>query len=269
MTIDLIERLNLLLEGLGQDAKNSGNVILFDYDMSYPRAFSTNPIFVIKAIEYLSKYLLFNQRQSRILIEFELSTFTTQNVVFNIILAPSRQISESFDKKYLNLARKEIANIESELVIKQNEILLSVRLACSKTPTKQAYEFIPLAQLKRYHALISYPDTKGFEILRAQLEFLGINVRPSSDFLSAYTHIINPIYIPNIVFIYKDDIISARDRAEIIHAMKIKNFSVVVICEDGAQSFEKDFITLQQPYTYDTIYAILNIAHQRALQQSD
>lgn len=270
MIVDLLERINLLLEGIFRDAKNTGNVVIFDYDFSYPRVFENDPHHIIKALEYMAKFLLFNQKNSRILMSFKLTNYSTDFVIFDMILTPSKPIESGFDEKYLNLARKDMSRLYSKIDILKDRIKTSVKLKNAKSISHLSHTVLNLEKFKKYHAVISYPDDKGFEILHRQLTQLGINVRPTSDFLNAYTHIINPIYTPNLVFIHKDDIISSKDKAEILRAKSIKNFGIVIICEKDDVLYEEDendFMVLRQPYTYDILTAILTFTYSRSLKQ--
>lgn len=266
MNVDILDRINLLLEALYEDAKASKNIILFDYDMAYPRIFQTDVLPLIKACEFLVKYMLSNQSSSRILFEFKLTNYAREHVVFDINITPSKPLQPNYDDKYLNLAKRQIKLANMELKLNQAGANMAIKLLSSKIPPHQPLQIINSGILKKYHALISYPDLKGFEILKNQLEYLGINVRPSNDYLSAYAHIINPIYMPNLVFIHKSDIMSEHDKNEILKAKKLKGFSVIIICEnDSNLSGFDDFLILNQPYTYDMLYAIIATSHSRSL----
>ncbi|BCX79670.1 hypothetical protein [Campylobacter sp. 19-13652] len=269
MKTDLLDRISLLLEGLYEDAKQTKNIILFDYALTYPRVFETDVMPIVKACEYLNKYLLFNQSSSRVLFEFRLTNYARDHVVFDINLTSSKQIESSYDDKYLNLAKRQIKLAGIELKLAENTINMSIKLATSKEPPRQSLPSINQSILKKYHAIISYPDIKGFDILKSQLEHLGINVRPTNDYLSAFEHIINPIYTPNLVFIHKNDILSEQDKKEILKAKKTKGFSVIIICENDVnlKGFDEFFI-LNQPYTYDMLYAIISVSYSRSLANS-
>lgn len=266
MKIDLLDRLSLLLEGLYEDAKQTKNIILFDYALTYPRVFQTDVLPIIKSCEYLNKYLLFNQSSSRILFEFKLTNYARDHVVFDINLSSSKQIEEGYDDKYLNLAKRQIKLAGIELKLNKNGANMSVKLYTTKEPPKQILPNISQSVIKKYHALISYPDLKGFEILKSQLEYLGVNVRPTNDYLSAFEHIINPIYTPNLVFIHKNDILSEQDKKDILKAKKIKGFNVIIICENdiNLNNFD-EFLILNQPYTYDMLYALITVSYSRSL----
>lgn len=267
MSVDILYRMGLLLEGLFEDAKQSKNTILFNYDLSYPRVFTTDMLPILKACEYLNKYLLFNQENCRILFEFHLTNYTRDHVLFDIILSPSNPIQSSFDDKYLNLAKRQLKSNGLELKISKEGITISTKLNMQNKARRENFMPVPENVLKKYHALISYPDIKGFEILKNQLEYLGINVRPTNDYLSAHAHISNPIYTPNLVFINKDDIMSEQDKKDIIKAQKIKGFSIIIICENDTNiKGLDDFIILRQPYTYDTLYAIIAESYLRSLK---
>lgn len=276
MTYDLLLRLNLLLEGLCQDAQATKNIIIFNYDVSYPRLFKDNPQLLIKACENINKYIMYNSANAkisddeygneacRILFEFKLTNYSSDYVLFDVVFEPTLPITRGFDEKYLKLANREAKAMGIDLNISQKRIVLSLKMLTAQQ-TRQQIPAIASETLKRYHAVVSYPIAKGFEILKAQLEALGINVRPSSDFLSAFKHITDAIYTPNLVFLNSDDLKQhPQTLPQILKAQKTKGFNVIVICHDDDDKQDVDeFFYLRQPYTYDMLYSIIFLLHSR------
>ena len=268
--VDFLEQLNFFLEALGLDARKSGNVLVFEYDPSYPRIYEIDAANVIKTIEYAAKIFLFSQSGARILVRFRVANYNSKNVNFDVIISsnkPLQAVDENFGAKmrsYAKTARADVKIQEDKILIKISGILPDAGIE-NRLTIKSGF-------LKKYNALIAYNDETAFEILSKQLKFIGMNVRPKSDVKIFREHVINGIYKPDIVFLQKDFLTDEAAFSELLKFQKRKRFCVVIICEDAnpARFWDKSFVKLAQPYTYDVLRAAINeCLKRRSLAVSD
>ncbi|MBE3022347.1 hypothetical protein [Campylobacter sp. 7477a] len=264
--IDFIERINLFLETIYYDGERHANTILFEYDPSYPRVYKIDASNTIKCIENLTKIFLFFQSECEILIKFKLANYNTNRILFNILISSSERLKE-FDQELLNAA-KEYGD-KAGIIIRQdkngNFILdIEVELASDAQPTKSLD--INNQAIKNYNAIIAYDNKNGFKILSNQLKFIGINVKPSSDYESLKQHITDAIYNPDLAFVQKVFLEDEQNLNELLKFKKMKHFCIVAICETDEifkPEIKQELIILREPYSYDILRAVLDMCYER------
>ncbi|MBR8464906.1 hypothetical protein KDE13_00835 [Campylobacter sp. faydin G-140] len=252
-SINFIERLNLFLEAIYYDAKANENTLLFEYDPTYPETYELDASNVIKVIENISKMFIYSQHNAKILISFKLVSYGDNILFFNVTISSNKPF-EHKNEELLNKAL-EYAKIADISVIndKDDKIILEIKARSVSNANFKNKLSLKDQNTKKYNAIIAYEDEVGFKILYNQLKFIGINVRPSSNYESLKRHVTDGIYKPDLIFVQKkflDDIDKAKNLLEF---KKLKNFIIVAICEGDenfSQELKKQIIILRQPYTY-------------------
>ncbi|AQW81528.1 hypothetical protein [Campylobacter pinnipediorum] len=268
---DLVSGLNFLLETLYYDAISTNNKILFDYDLSYPRVFVGEKERLIKTLEYSAKSLLYANTQSQIIISFKLTNYDRNRVFFRITinLNENNQSNNTLDKKNIQYLNKWIKYSDYEVIINNNKIILDIKLTLG-SKRDSFYEFFHLnshfEKSKKYHTLVAYENKDGFNILKNQLLSMDINIIQKNDYETFMKHMKDAIYKPNLIFLYQDFLTKKNIFEEIYKIQKIKNFSIIIICDNENKidkKITKDSIILRQPYTYDSLIAILNLTQNK------
>lgn len=258
---DLVTGLNFLLEALYYDGFTTGNKILFDYLPTYPRKFKANMAGVIKVFEYCAKTFLYSTRNTKLTISFKLTNYTKEMVYFRVNFKIDQKL-DRLNENYLKIARTAASELKVSMLIARDEITLDFGMGL----TQNSVEPLGLKSedIKKYKAVIAYSDDDGFKILTNQLKNIGIDVKPKHDFAVLKMHIEDKIYRPNLVFLYKKIIDNRVEFEQILEYKKLKGFSIIAICDNDDfldDKIKNDVIVLRQPYTYDVLCAVLNMAY--------
>ncbi|WP_169752248.1 hypothetical protein [Campylobacter mucosalis] len=262
--IDLVERLNLLLDALYYDAVESENILLFSYSPAYPRRYVLNADAIIKTLELVSKIYLSSLHRAEILIDFRLTNYDTKQVFFMISFI-SDKYTTAIDEYLIKQALQSAKEYDARISIDKNAITIDIKAIFVKNQPISNINFINSA-ISSYHALIAYDCKDGFDILSSYLKFMGIKVNPKNDYEIIRRHIEDAIYFPAVIFIHKDILTRPGEFETLMRYKRVKKYSIVAIC-DGASDLpvymEDEVIILKTPFTYDTIVGILNVCYVR------
>ena len=123
---------------------------------------------------------------------------------------------------------------------------------------------------KNFSVLVAESNPNAFFVLRKNLEFIGIDVKPSSEWSIVKRHIEDMIFRPGAVFI-EENLLSEIDDA--LTALLIeKKIALVVLKNTNAAINLNPKIrvwTLPQPYLPDSLVRILNEAYAFGAQNGD
>ena len=111
-SIDIIERMEILLSALYQDAQDTKNSIVFDYNPGYPRFLNFDAENFIKALENICKFFLYYTEYASISIIFHLKNYSSKAVHFNINIKSSRSVINP-KQYYLNKINKYLQKANS------------------------------------------------------------------------------------------------------------------------------------------------------------
>ncbi|MDO5045956.1 hypothetical protein [Campylobacter sp.] len=284
---DLISQMFFLISSLNEDAKINKNYLIFDYNMSYPRIFNTDASNIIRLTDALAQIMLLNLSNSTIIIKFLLSSYHKDQVKFTLSVWANKNFAKDCKKyemlhvnmskksrKFMRFAKNLAAQNDSDIKFdldSPDSLKVSTDIVLQLCATKvDILKEIKLKKTKNFSALIAEDNLYAFNILKKDLEFIGIDVKPSYDWEIIKRHIEDTIFNPDIVFI-QSSMLRFINIDEIQNSLIEKNIPLVIIKNDS------DFIAidskiyaqyLPQPYTADTLINILNNAHEYYLQRN-
>lgn len=279
--MDILESMFFLMNSLNEDSKKNNNTVLLDYNMNYPRTFDADFSNVVKLIDALTQTMLLNLSNSTIIIKFLLSNYSKRQIKFTIsVWANNSFYTDSISKsmihttmtpksrKFFRLAQ-EISNKNGSAVSFQYESKgylkasadISLDLSDAKTDT---LEGLKIEYPKNFTVLIAEKNQYSFDILKKELEFMNIDVKPTSDLNIIKRHIEDNIFRPDMVFM-QADIIDDTNLKDIESYLINKKICLVIIKNnhDGLKINPNIYVQyLSQPYTPDTLICIINNAYK-------
>ena len=90
--IDIINRMEIFLSAIYQDAQDTKNSIIFSYDPSYPRFLKFDATNLIKILENICKFFLYSTEYADIYILFQLKNYSPKSVHFDIKIKSSHSV---------------------------------------------------------------------------------------------------------------------------------------------------------------------------------
>ncbi len=144
---------------------------------------------------------------------------------------------------------------------------ISLRLCDDKLDLMQSFK---IKNPKNFSALVAEPNPHSFNIIKKDLEFIGIDVKPSNEWSIVKRHIEDMIFRPNVVFI-EESLLREIDGALSTLLIEKKIALVVLKTTNAAVNLNPKIRvwTLVQPYLSDTLVRILNEAYEFETQNGD
>ena len=144
---------------------------------------------------------------------------------------------------------------------------ISLRLCDDKLDLMQSFK---IKNPKNFSALVAEPNPHSFNIIKKDLEFIGIDVKPSNEWSIVKRHIEDMIFRPNVVFI-EESLLREIDGALSTLLIEKKIALVVLKTTNAAINLNPKIRvwTLVQPYLSDTLVRILNEAYKFETQNGD
>ncbi|CAD7286804.1 hypothetical protein LMG7974_00092 [Campylobacter majalis] len=267
MKFSLVNRLNYLLEAIYYDAFATKNIVLFEYDPTYPRVFMNDVGGIISSLENAIKAHLYATNNNKILVKFKLTNYNAEHVFFRIFFDAQNDI-QSLDDRYITELQKIVKKNNYQIIMVDDaKIHINVAMQLNKTAKEHKIQ-LKNNYIKKSHAVIAYDDRDGFEILYKQLKHIGIEVKQKHDYANLKAHLSDAIYCPDIIFIQNSYLENQQEFAEILNLQKFRKFQIIVIYdkdEKTQNNIKIHTIALRQPYTYDILIAVLNLAYQNKL----
>lgn len=280
--VDIAGGLLFLVSSLNEDAQKKGNYVLLDYDIAYPRLFYADIATLTKLIDSIAQIFLLNVSNSTVTIKFLLSNYYKSNIRFAISVHCDRAFFTYKNTPRININAKSRKFYEiAKTIAKQNNSSIrfefdhGVRI-CTYISLHICDDKIDLIKSlkiknpKKISALVAEPNLYAFNILKKDLEFIGIDVKPSGDWSIIKRHIEDMIFHPNIVFI-KESLLSEINDALVAILIEKKIALVVLKTTNSAVNLNPKIRvwTLDQPYLSDTLVHILNEAYEFETQNGD
>ena len=123
---------------------------------------------------------------------------------------------------------------------------------------------------KNFSALIAEPNPHSFNIIKKDLEFIGIDVKPSNEWGIVKRHIEDMIFRHNVVFIEESLL---REIDDALSKLLIEKNIALVVLKTTNNPVNLDpkirVWTLIQPYLSDSLVRILNEAYEFKTQNGD
>ncbi|PPB53773.1 hypothetical protein [Campylobacter hyointestinalis] len=276
---DIVQELSFYFQMLHKINATNNNTVVFDYDIRYFRNYMADYHTILYMIHGIVEFLTNSTKNSTIAIVFKHIEEIEGKIKFSV----SIKLHGDFTG-HGNMIRMSIAGTNKNIYYKK------LSLACYRakilgtnikyTSNKSESEFVfelnltPTKEIPRYHfqntdkqttAIIAEDNKNSYNILRSQLEYYGVKIEPNSSWSIIKRHITDTIFRPNIVFIQAKIIkkLPIQELNMLKEYKERKNISVVIISNN--ENFDKiqenikfDTYTLKQPYTSDTLLAILN-----------
>lgn len=297
---DIIDRLNYMLSTLAEELSSRKNTIILDYDAKYPRVLIGDAKRLIQVLMILIKYVTIRSNNEDVVMSFRKTNESDKSVTFDIEIKNS---SINFTKKSLDLMQhaisnddeidirtKEVANIQIAKKIinalrgnieivntKGNGSGFKINMPMHLPETQELRKYrLPEKEMMQYSVLIAESDVQSIGILRRQLEYFHMNVKPSFSWDQAQRMLEGRFYKPDIVFI-QSEFIDFIDKEKFLKLHEKKGFSVIFIANNHKiDSFERaknfgNFDILLKPYTQDVILALLVQIYnkKRAIQETN
>lgn len=278
---DLVSYMFFLTSSLNEDAKKSKNYLLLDYNISYPRVFKTDASHIIKLTDALAQIMLLNLSNSTIIIKFLLSSYKKNQIKFTISVWANKNFAKECKKvenihicmseksrEFYRFAKKLASQNDSEIRFDfetQESIKISTDITLELSETKvDILKKLKIRMDNKFTALIAESNPYAFSILKNDLEFMGIDVKPTSDWDIIKRHVEDTIFSPNIIFV-QAKLLKSVDIEEIKPSLVEKNIPLVIIQNDDRciKIDPKIYVEyLTQPYTSDALISILNNTHE-------
>ncbi|QPH97994.1 hypothetical protein [Campylobacter concisus] len=251
-SIDIIERMEILLSALYQDAQDTKNSIVFDYNPGYPRFLNFDAENFIKALENICKFFLYYTEYASISIIFHLKNYSSKAVHFNINIKSSRSVINP-KQYYLNKINKYLQKANSTLLNHNDgEFIISLTATLNNINLQQT--LINLKNQTNVTALIACDEDSLFDTISAQANFLGLKVIGKNDINNLMRHVTDSIFSPFIIFIESEILKDEATLNKIVEFKNLKNFKIIVICKNDqlASNLPENFIILKQPFSTDS-----------------
>ncbi len=280
--VDIAGGLLFLASSLNEDAQKNTNYVLLDYDIAYPRLFYADIAALAKLIDAMAQIFLLNVSNSTVTIKFLLSNYYKNNIKFTLSIHCDHDFftskstprvnmnaqSRKFYEMAIALAEQNGSSIRFEFdhgVRISTEI--SLRLCDDKLDLMQSFK---IKNPKNFSALIAEPNPHSFNIIKKDLEFIGIDVKPSNEWSIVKRHIEDMIFRPNVVFIEESLLREIDDALATLLIEKKIALVVLKTTNDPVNLDQKIRVwTLVQPYLSDTLVCILNEAYEFETQNGD
>ncbi|QCD52896.1 hypothetical protein [Campylobacter sp. RM16192] len=278
---DIFDSMFFLMNSLNEDSKKNNNTVLLDYNMNYPKTFNADFSDLVKLTDALTQIMLLNLSNSTIIIKFLLSNYSKKHINFTIsVWADNSFYTDTINKNMIHttmtpISRKffrlaeEIANKNDSAVSFQYEskgyIKVSANISFELSTSKNnILKELKVEDPKNFTVLIAEKNKYAFDILKNELEFIGIDVKPTSNLEIIKRHIEDNIFKPDIVFV-QADIIKDINITEIENALINKKICLVIIKNNHDEFEINPNIYVQymsQPYTPNILMCIINNAYK-------
>ena len=280
--VDIAGGLLFLVSSLNEDAQTKGNYVLLDYDIAYPRLFYADIETLTKLIDAIAQIFLLNVSNSTVTIKFLLSNYYKSNIRFTISVHCDRAIFTYKNTPQININAQSRKFYETAMArAEQNgssirfEFDHGVRVSteislCLCGDKLDLMKSFKIKNPKNFSALVAEPNLYAFNILKKDLEFIGIDVKPSGDWSIIKRHIEDMIFRPNVVFI--DESLLREIDGALSTLLIEKKIALVVLKTTNAVVNLNPKIrvwTLDQPYLSDTLVHILNEAYEFEMKNTD
>ena len=256
--VDFIAQMELFLEALFKDAAAGKNAIVFNYNPNYPRYLSFEAHKLIGAIKNLSKFYLNEVNDAKLLIAFNLVSYSLQLIHFDIRIkcdAAPKNPNERLVREAGELAKELNAKITRS--DDGFDINISIPLPKSGTFKRQNTE---IPSLSGKNAIIACDDENLFLTLSHELSFTGLKLSKQKSLESLNLHIRDAIFRPDIIFIQKEYLDDKEMLEAVLTYQKLKNFYIVVICKgEGIEATNEKIGILRQPFTSDSLHETLEM----------
>ena len=256
--VDFIAQMELFLEALFKDAAAGKNAIVFNYNPNYPRYLNFDSPKLLSIIKNLSKFYLNEVNDAKLLIAFNLVSYSLQLIHFDIRIkcdAAPKNPNEKLVREAGELAKELNAKITRS--DDGFDINISIPLPKSGSFKRQNTE---IPSLSGKNAIIACDDENLFLTLSHELSFTGLKLSKQKSFESLNLHIKDAIFKPDIIFVQKEYLSDKARLDEMLTYQKLKNFYIVIISKDEAKSIKSEkMTTLRQPFTSDSLHETLGV----------
>ena len=280
--VDIAGGLLFLVSSLNEDAQKKGNYVLLDYDIAYPRLFYADIAALAKLIDAMAQIFLLNVSNSTVTIKFLLSNYYKSNIRFAISVHCDRDFFTSKSTPRVNMNTQSRKYYETAVALAEQNgstirfefdhgvrisTEISLRLCDDKLDLMQSFK---IKNPKNFSALVAEPNPYSFNIIKKDLEFIGIDVKPSNEWSIVKRHIEDMIFRPNVVFI-EESLLREIDDALATLLIEKKIALVVLKTTNAAVNLNPKIRvwTLDQPYLSDTLVRILNEAYEFEMKNMD
>lgn len=280
--VDIAGGLLFLVSSLNEDAQKKGNYVLLDYDIAYPRLFYADIAALAKLIDAMAQIFLLNVSNSTVTIKFLLSNYYKSNIRFAISVHCDRDFFTSKSTPRVNMNTQSRKYYETAVALAEQNgstirfefdhgvrisTEISLRLCDDKLDLMQSFK---IKNPKNFSALVAEPNPYSFNIIKKDLEFIGIDVKPSNEWSIVKRHIEDMIFRPNVVFI-EESLLREIDDALSTLLIEKKIALVVLKTTNAAVNLNPKIRvwTLDQPYLSDTLVRILNEAYEFEMKNMD
>ncbi|MGP1484567.1 MAG: hypothetical protein ACTTJC_00460 [Campylobacter sp.] len=275
ISTDILRRMYLLMISLNEDARKTGNCVVFDYPVNYPRNFYTSSTILSKLVDTMSQFMLINIKNSTVIVKFLLINYQHRQARFNISVWTQTNflkqtgnieaIRTSLNPKsriHLNIAEHIAHENNSYLRFEtQDGLKISTDIKLNIADVKNTVvRQLDIKNPAKFHILIADDNKYSFQMLRNNLLYLGFDVKPTSDWQSAKRHIEDMMFVPNVIFI-SDTLLNEVNFDKLESHILYKNIAIVIIRKHGTKNVKDAKIYAQyitQPFLHETLINILN-----------
>ena len=279
--VDIAGSLLFLTSSLNEDAQKNKNYVLLDYDIAYPRLFYADIATLTKLIDAMAQIFLLNVSDSTVTIKFLLSNYYKNNIKFTLSVYCDRDFfanknilqvnMNAKSRKFYEIA-KTLAEQNGSQIIFEFDPGARASTEISMTLSDNKFDLMQNLKIKNpknFSVLVAEPNPNAFFVLRKNLEFIGIDVKPSSEWSIVKRHIEDMIFRPGAVFIEEnllgeiDDALTALLIEKKIALVVLKNTNAAINLNPKIRIW-----TLPQPYLPDSLVRILNEAYAFGAQNN-
>lgn len=250
--IDIINRMEIFLSAIYQDAQDTKNSIIFSYDPSYPRFLKFDATNLIKTLENICKFFLYSTEYTDIYILFQLKNYSPKSVHFDIKIKSSHSVmrpSHYYLSKINDYLKK-----ANESMISHNDGEFLISFSAVLTGDRAIQRQINIKNQTNTNILVACDDDALFDTISAQINFLGLKVIGKNDLSNLMRHIKDSIFTPFVIFIDSKILKNEAMLEDILEFKNIKNFRIVAICksDESANDLPNHVTVLKQPFSTDS-----------------
>lgn len=280
--VDIAGGLLFLASSLNEDAQKNTNYVLLDYDIAYPRLFYADIAALAKLIDAMAQIFLLNVSNSTVTIKFLLSNYYKNNIKFTLSVHCDHDFFTSKSTPRVNMNAQSRKYYETAMALAEQNgssirfefdhgarisTEISLRLCDDKLDLMQSFK---IKNPKNFSALVAEPNPYSFNIIKKDLDFIGIDVKPCREWDVVKRHVRDMIFRPDVVFI-DESLLQSIDES-LQNDIAEKKIALVVLKNTSAQTSLNPKIRalwLPQPYLPDMLVRVLNEAYESKTQNGD
>ena len=280
--VDIAGGLLFLVSSLNEDAQKNTNYVLLDYDIAYPRLFYADIAALAKLIDAMAQTFLLNVSNSTVTIKFLLSNYYKNNIKFTLSVYCDHDFFTSKSTPRVNMNAQSRKYYETAMALAEQNgssirfefdhgarisTEISLRLCDDKLDLMQSFK---IKNPKNFSVLVAEPNPYSFNIIKKDLEFIGIDVKPCREWDVVKRHVRDMIFRPDVVFI-DESLLQSIDES-LQNDIAEKKIALVVLKNTSAQTSLNPKIralSLPQPYLPDMLVCVLNEAYEFKIQNGD